>query len=84
MSSALTRSQARSKAKRQSTKHSEAMESPLPVSGQLRSPLKEVNTRAITDAVTCSPANKAKGAEVDYSTPTQRTSSNLSTPARRK
>lgn len=84
MSSALTRSQTRSKVKRQSTKYLEAAESPLPISSQLRSPLKEVNTRATTDVVTCSSASKAKGAEVDYSTPTLKTPSSLSTPARRK
>ena len=84
MSSALTRSQARSKAKRLSTKYSDAVESPLPISSQLRSPLKEVNAMATTDEVICSPASKAKGAEVDYSTPTQKTHSNPSTPARRE
>ena len=84
MSSALTRSQAKSKAKRLSTKYSDAVESPLPISSQLRSPLKEVNAMATTDEVTCSPASKAKGAEVDYSTPAQKTHLNPSTPARRE
>ena len=80
MSSTLTRS----KARRHTTKHSEAVESPLPVSSQLRSPLKEINTRATTDMVACLPVSKTKGAEVDYSTPTQKTLSNPSTPARRE
>ena len=83
MSSCLTRSQAKAKAKRQPSKCLEVVKNPLPVS-QLRSPLKEVNTTATTDVMTCSPSSKGKGPGVDYSTPTQKTPLNPSTPARRE
>ena len=96
----VTRSQAKARAKRQSTKcpQSSAENSPplttekqLP---QLRSPLKEVNTGVARDEGHCSPLTKGKVAESpscqgkgsggDHTTPTQTLPSAASTPARRK